>query len=144
MAISDEEFQAANARANALLNAFPTIESVLFDAPSSRLHLFLSSGLLLGLPLTSIEGFANASSEALAQFEISPSGLTVFFPALNSEIYVPGVLQGFFGSKNWMAAQMGRAGGAVSSQSKAAAAKANGKLGGRPRKKSDTLKLAET
>jgi hypothetical protein len=114
----------------------------MFDAQAERLHLFLSSGLLLGLPLFGLQGFANASAEDLAQYEISPSGLAVFFPTLDAEIYVPGVLQGFLGTKNWMASQMGRAGGAVSSQSKAAAAKANGKLGGRPRKKSDAPTVA--
>jgi len=45
-------------------------------------------------------------------------------------------LEGFLGSKRWMAAQLGKAGGQTRSKAKAAAARSNGKLGGRPRKTS--------
>jgi hypothetical protein len=40
-----------------------------------------------------------------------------------------------FGSRRWMAAQLGQRGGSARSAAKAAAARANGKLGGRPRKR---------
>ena len=43
-------------------------------------------------------------------------------------------MQGHFGSRKWMAARLGATGGASRSKAKVAAAKANGKLGGRPRK----------
>jgi hypothetical protein len=43
---------------------------------------------------------------------------------------VPGLVAGIFGTARWMAARAGRAG----SPAKAAAARANGAKGGRPRK----------
>jgi len=43
-------------------------------------------------------------------------------------------LEGFLGSKRWIAAEHGKIGGSVSTTAKAAAARRNGKLGGRPRK----------
>lgn len=46
----------------------------------------------------------------------------------------------YMGTARWMAAANGRAGGKVSTDAKAAAARANGKLGGRPKKsKADDL-----
>ena len=65
---------------------------------------------------------------------MSPSGLGIYFPELDVDFYLPSLLEGFLGSKQWMAAQMGKAGGKATAAAKAAAARANGKLGGRPRK----------
>jgi hypothetical protein len=66
--------------------------------------------------------------------EITPSGFAVLFPRLNAEAYLPGMLQGNFGTRKWMAQRLGAAGGSVRSKAKTAAARSNGKLGGRPRK----------
>ena len=49
------------------------------------------------------------------------------------DLYIPGLLQGFLGSKHWMA-ELGKRGGTASTDAKATAARQNGKLGGRPRK----------
>jgi len=70
----------------------------------------------------------------LSKIEISPSGLGIHFPLLDADIYLPALLEGFLGSRRWMAAQMGKAGGKASTKAKAAASRRNGKLGGRPRK----------
>jgi len=46
---------------------------------------------------------------------------------------LPALLEGFLGSKRWIAAQIGKIGGSVSSKAKTEAARRNGKLGGRPK-----------
>jgi len=43
-------------------------------------------------------------------------------------------MQGVFGSKKWMAAELGAAGGKASTAAKVAAARENGRKGGRPRR----------
>jgi len=48
-------------------------------------------------------------------------------------LYVPALVKGVLGTKQWMS-QIGTAGGRAATVAKAAAARANGKLGGRPRK----------
>jgi hypothetical protein len=53
---------------------------------------------------------------------------------IDADLYLPALLEGFLGSRRWMAARMGKVGGAVSSEAKAAPARANGRLGGRPKK----------
>jgi len=75
-----------------------------------------------------------ATAADLAKIEITSSGLGIRFPALDADLYLPALLEGFLGSRRWMAAENGRIGGRASGDAKAAAAKAKGKLGGRPRK----------
>jgi len=43
-------------------------------------------------------------------------------------------MAGQFGTRQWMAAQLGAAGGRTRSPAKAISSRANGRLGGRPRK----------
>ena len=70
----------------------------------------------------------------LKTIEISPSGLGLYFPRLDADVYIPALLDGVFGSANWTARQMGASGGKARSTAKATAARENGKRGGRPRK----------
>jgi hypothetical protein len=64
----------------------------------------------------------------------APSGFGIHFPVLDADLYVPGILEGFLGSKRWMASRLGQLGGQSRSRAKRAASRANGRLGGRPRK----------
>ncbi len=51
-------------------------------------------------------------------------------PQLDEDYPVPGLMNGVFGTAKWLAARAGRG----TSEAKAAAARANGAKGGRPRK----------
>ncbi len=75
-----------------------------------------------------LEAFA-----AQGRFEVSAAGLGLHWPKLDADLYVPDLVKGLLGSKQWMK-QMGAAGGQSNTEAKATAARANGKLGGRPRK----------
>jgi hypothetical protein len=77
---------------------------------------------------------ADAKPVALAEIEISPTGLGLHWPKLDANLYLPTLLQGMFGSKRWMAQHLGSAGGRVRSVAKAEAVRENGRKGGRPRK----------
>ncbi|MGD0777782.1 MAG: DUF2442 domain-containing protein, partial [Candidatus Solibacter sp.] len=81
-----------------------------------------------------VEGLEDANAAQLSEIEISPSGFGIHFPAVDADLYVPGLLEGILGSKTWMAARLGQIGGQSRSRAKKAASRANGKLGGRPRK----------
>ena len=94
----------------------------------------LSSGLSIAFKPQQAQGLEHATPEQLRTIDISPSGLGLHFPALDADLYLPGLLQGFLGARRWMAAQLGKAGGRAKSAAKTAAARANGKLGGRPKK----------
>ena len=55
-------------------------------------------------------------------------------PHMKANAYIPALLEGFLGSKRWMAARLGELGGKAKSAAKARASRANGRLGGRPKK----------
>jgi hypothetical protein len=59
--------------------------------------------------------------------------LGLHWPKLDTDLYVPALLQGVFGSKQWMAQQLGAQGGRSRTAAKVAAARANGRKGGRPK-----------
>ena len=94
----------------------------------------LSSGLEIAFKPHDAHGLEAARPAQLANIEISPSGLGIHFPALDADLYLPALLEGFLGSRNWMASSLSKAGGKATSAHKASAARANGRLGGRPRK----------
>ena len=105
-----------------------------YDAKAKRIVVDLNTGLSISFHAGEAEGLAGASARDLADIQITPSGLGLHWPKLNADLYLPALLDGLLGSKKWLAAKLGAAGGSVRSQAKAASARENGKRGGRPRK----------
>jgi hypothetical protein len=79
------------------------------------------------------QGLEQATPDQLSRIEISPSGDGLHWPDIDADLFVPGLLQGVFGSKSWMARSMGARGGQSRSDAKAKAARDNGLKGGRPK-----------
>lgn len=124
----------ANQRARDLQAAVPRAVSALYDPQSGHIVIHLSSKLIVSFSPRDAQGLEHASPSQLDEIEISPSGFGIHFPKLDADLYVPGLLEGFLGSKQWMASRLGQAGGRSRSRAKRAASRANGRLGGRPRK----------
>ena len=134
MAYTRQEIEAANKRAAARLARTPTVTAARYDPRKGVVVIDLSNGTFIGFRPQDAQGFETAQPEQLRQIEISPSGLGLHFPAIDADIYLPGLLEGFLGSRRWMASQLGRVGGSATSSAKTAAVRKNGKLGGRPKK----------
>jgi hypothetical protein len=133
MAIHDS-FELANRRAKELQAAVPRAVAAHYDRASGRIVIHLSSNLDVSFSPHDAQGLENAKPSQLEEIEISPSGFGIHFPKLDADFYLPGLLEGFLGSKRWMASRLGQIGGKSRSAAKRAASKANGRLGGRPRK----------
>jgi hypothetical protein len=131
----NSDFELANERGKELQKAFPQAVSAHYDRASGRVVIDLNSKLTVSFSPRDAQGLENAKPSELEEIEISPSGLGIHFPRLDADLYVPGLLEGFLGSKKWMAAKLGQMGGESRSRAKKAASRANGRLGGRPRKK---------
>lgn len=129
-----KEIEAANAAGKALLKQSPTALTAPYEPKIGQVIITLNTGRQFLLDPAKTEGLQGASRAALRKIKIVGPGLGIYFPKLDIDVYIPGLLQGHFGSKKWAAAQLGRAGGSARSKEKAAAARENGKLGGRPRK----------
>lgn len=127
---SDAQAKAAIARGKEELKAEPRAKAARYDRKSGRIVIDLTNGATFTFPPRLAEGLADASPEGLADIEVSPVGLGLHWPKLDVDYSVAGLVAGVFGTARWMAAQAGRA----RSPAKAAAARANGAKGGRPRK----------
>jgi hypothetical protein len=134
MTTSIEEFAAATTRAEQRLRDQPHVVKARYDMKLSRILLTLSSGAWFAFRPEDAQGLQGATVAQLRKIEITPSGFGIDFPLLDAQFDVGGLLLGHFGSRKWMAQRLGSAGGSVRSKAKTAAARANGKLGGRPRK----------
>lgn len=129
-----DHFGLANQRARKLQESLPKATGAYYDRRAGRIVIHLSSRLDITFSPRDAEGLENASSSQLDTIEISPSGFGIYFPKLDVDLYLPALLEGFFGSKKWMATRLGSAGGRSRSAAKTTAAKENGRLGGRPKK----------
>ncbi|MGA8762292.1 MAG: DUF2442 domain-containing protein [Candidatus Sulfotelmatobacter sp.] len=130
----NNHFEEATERARELQRVFPQAVSAHYDRASGTVVVQLSSRLRISFLPQDAEGLERAKPSQLEAIEISPSGFGLHFPNLDADLYVPGLLEGFLGSKRWMASRLGQAGGRSRSRSKKVASRANGRLGGRPRK----------
>lgn len=113
----------------------PRVASARYDHESDRIVIDLKNGATFIVPVSMLEGFANASPAELAEIEVTPSRAGLHWKKLDADLSVPSLLKGAFGSKTWMS-ELGKRGGSTTSEAKASAARENGKKGGRPRKAS--------
>lgn len=133
MSLSKDQVAAADARGKERLARTPTALSARYDRRIGRVTVELSTGLVIAFKPHDAQGLENAKPSDLVNIEISPSGLGLHVPALDADLYLPALLDGFLGSRKWMASNMGKTGGTRTSEAKAAASRQNGKLGGRPK-----------
>jgi len=130
-----KKFDLATQRGKDIQTFKPRALSACYDRKNRRVVIQLSSNLDVSFSPDNAQGLEHAEPSQLEKIEISPSGLGIHFPRLDADLYLPALLEGFFGSKKWMASRLGQAGGKSRSLAKKAASRANGRLGGRPRRK---------
>ena len=131
---SRDDFEQANQRAKDLKARIPRAISAHYDRRTKRIVIELSSKLIVSFSPSDVEGIEHATPSQLNEIEISPSGFGIRFPAVDADLYVPALLEGFLGSKTWMASRLGQIGGQSRSKAKQNASRTNGKLGGRAKK----------
>jgi hypothetical protein len=129
-----DEFVVATRRAAQRRRIEPGATEAHYDRRRARIVINLKNGLELAFPPQIAEGLEKATVAELSDIEISPSGFGIHFPKLDAHLHLPALLRGVFGSKKWMAAQLGGAVGMAGSAAKRTTARANGRRGGRPRK----------
>lgn len=132
--VNPDKFEEANARAEEKRASGPTAVRAHYDGRVCQIVVVLNTGVEFRFPAKAAQGLENAQPKDLGQIEITPSGLGLYFPLLDADLFLPSLLDGILGSRRWMASRLGAEGGKVRSVDKAKASRANGKLGGRPRK----------
>ena len=93
MGITDAEFAAANLRGQEVRCAFPPAAAVRYDRRIARVVVTLVSGLQIAFAARDVPGLKHARPADLVDPQISPSGLGLYFPRLDADIYLPSLLQ---------------------------------------------------
>ena len=88
----------------------------------------------MAIPRKAVPGLESASAARMKTIVVSPARDALSWPSLDVDVYIPGLVERAFGARLFAGAT-GRRGGRRRSKAKAAAAKANGAKGGRPRKR---------
>jgi hypothetical protein len=136
--ISEQEFkrQIAEARKRGQAEMAQELQakSVRYDRKTGRIIVDLKNGSTFIFPPKLVKGLAGAAPRDIAEVELGPRGAALFWKKLDRHYSLAGLTAGVFGSKAWMAEHLRKA-GSVKSIAKAAAARANGAKGGRPRSK---------
>jgi hypothetical protein len=133
LALTEEDIRRAEKAMRDDMASGPRAVAAHYDRRRARVVLSLDNGADLAFPPSLAEGLDKASAADLATIEISPTGLGLHWPNLDADLWLSGLLVGVFGSPRWMAGLMGRKGGRARADAKVAAARANGRRGGRPR-----------
>jgi len=107
----------------------PRAAAARYDRASERVVVELTNGCTFAFPPRLAQGLGNAAEDQLAQVELLGSGTGLHWETLDVDLSVPGLLAGLLGTRAYMARHAGQ----VRSPAKAAAARANGAKGGRPR-----------
>jgi hypothetical protein len=132
---TDAEIDAAVALAKLREPYRPKAVAAEYRAKDDVIAVKLATGVEVVIPRRLLQGLENATREQLRQVEIWGPGSSLHWEALDVDHYVPSLIEGVFGNRRWMS-ELGKRGGAARSEAKARAARANGRKGGRPRKRS--------
>jgi hypothetical protein len=127
--LTDEEIAAAMERGRIAEATEPRAKSARYDRKSGRIVVELKNGCVFAFPARLAQGLENATDDQLDEVEVLGRGYGLHWEGLNEDHAVPALLAGIFGTRRYMASLAGRA----TSPAKAAAARMNGKKGGRPR-----------
>ena len=132
--LTDKQFEKAEAGGRKVLDTEPRASSARYDRRSGRVVIELLNGCAYAFPADIVQDLQGASTDDLTSIETDAIGLNLHWPALDVDLYVPALVAVIFGTRAWMASEFARIAGSTKSAAKAAAARANGAKGGRPRK----------
>jgi hypothetical protein len=109
----------------------PRAASATYRARDEALYVVLTNGAKFIIPVKLIPELQKAPVRDIRKVEVLGRGGGLHWETLDVDISVPGLVASVFEGPTWLA-ELGRVGGQRSSAAKAAAARKNGRKGGRP------------
>lgn len=132
---TDAELEAAAARGAERIKTEPRAEAASYDPETGRVVIEMVNGCTYMFPVTLAQELRDADDRALADVIVDGAGFNLHWPRIDADLYVPALVAGVFGTRDWMSKALARQAGRAKSPAKAAASRANGNKGGRPRKR---------
>lgn len=120
---SEEQFKAITRRTAERLKRQLLAVSARYDRRGGRVMIALNNGAVVGFPLASLPGLERATPDELRRIVVEGGGYGLHVASLDADISVPQLLADQLGSTVMKRAVV-----------RASASRANGRLGGRPRK----------
>ena len=111
-------------------NTEPRAARVVYRAQKHALRIELTNGASITLPVRLIPSLKGARSEDIRAVEVLGRGDGLHWERLDVDLSVPGLVSSIFPGTAWLA-ELGRVGGQRTSAAKPAAARKNGRRGGR-------------
>lgn len=133
--LTDAGFEAAEARGREMMKSEPRAIAAHYDRKTGRVTVELANGCTYIFPAQLAQELRGADDEALSSVTVDGAGFNLHWPAIDADLHVPGLVAGVFGTRDWMAREWARMAGRATTPAKAAASRANGMKGGRPRKR---------
>jgi hypothetical protein len=128
----------------------PRAARAFYAVGENKIVIVLKNHAELHIPIKNIQGLQQATPQQLGKMQLTTSGNAVHWEELDVQMSIEGLAVGVFGTQQWMrqlkdvdamasaaASHFGRLGGKARTPAKKAAARANGKMGGRPRRKTE-------
>lgn len=131
---TDQQIDSTLAQARKFAASDRRVVRVEYERKPDLVTLHLDDGVRVSIPRMSLQGLQDAKPTQVSKVEILGRGTGLHWPLLDVDHYVPGLLNHIFGNSRWMA-ELGHRGGSITTTAKAAAARANGRKGGRPRQR---------
>jgi hypothetical protein len=120
---TSEQFEAITRRGAACMKRQLLAVSARYDRRGGRVMITLNNGAVVGFPLASLPGLEAATPDELRHIVVEGGGYSLHVACLDADISVPQLLADQLGSTVMKRAVV-----------RANASRANGRLGGRPRK----------
>ena len=128
--MTDADIDAASERGRIAVANEPRARVAYYDTDSQLIVVELINGASFSFPAALVKELTDATATQLAEVSILGVGFGLHWESLDLDLTVSGLLADLFATQSHLARKAGQA----TSPAKAAAARANGARGGRPRR----------
>lgn len=100
--LTDAEFEAAKRRGDTMLEMEPRAAFANYSRETRRVTVELVNGCAYVFPAALVQDLSEAGPDDLAVIEVDGAGFNLHWPTLDVDLYVPALVAGVFGTRDWM------------------------------------------
>ena len=132
--VTDRQLRTAEARGRSTLATEPRAAAARYEPLTRRVEIDLVNGCLYAFPTQLVQDLQGTRVDDLARIEVDGARFNLHWPTLDVDQYIPALVAGIFGTREWMARQRERIAAPPAAAPTAASASVGAPRGGRPRR----------